>query len=372
VPGVTSRRPGRPVGSSLVLDQVTPEQLLEVCGEDPTWICREVLERTESRRWAELADIVFAKPLTITVILAVSWLVIRLLDRAIERFVDTMSGEAPATRRIKRRLRKTKVGQRLPQSVLATGPYSPRVAARAHTLGAVLRSVTRFVVWTIAAVTILGELGVNLGPLIASAGIAGLAIGFGAQTLVRDFLAGIFILIEDQYGVGDIVDVGEASGTVEAVTLRTTRLRDVNGTVWYVPNGEIVRVGNMSQEWARGVLDVLVSYGADLDLAKATIKDVADDLWRDPDFAARVLEHPELWGVEDLGPTGVTIRLVVKTKPAAQWAVMRELRSRIKAALDERGIEIPQRAVVVQPSSEPAKRPRKAAARPKKAAKKAT
>lgn len=337
-----------------MLQQVPSDVLSEVCGPDPSFICREVLERTADRRTAELADMIFAKPLTILLILVVAWVVHRLAHRAIDRFVGTLSGEQRPARRLKRRLRGTTLGQRLPSSVLATGAYSLRTAARATTLGAVLRSLAGFVVWAIAGITILGELGINLGPLVASAGIAGLAIGFGAQSLVKDFLAGMFILVEDQYGVGDIIDAGEATGTVEAVSLRTTQLRDVNGTMWHIPNGQIARVGNMSQQWARALLDLSVAYGADLDVAQATIKQVADDVWRDPSWAGRVLEEPELWGIEDLGPTGITIRLVVKTKPAAQFDVLRELRGRIKAALDAAGVDLPQRPVLVQPTEAPA------------------
>jgi small conductance mechanosensitive channel len=333
-----------------VLLQVPPD-VADVCGPDPSFICREVLDRTESRRAAEVADILFAKPLSILVIVVVAWVVHWLLRRAIDRFVRTLSGEAPPARRLKRRLRRTHLGQRLPSGVLATASYSVRTAARAATLGAVLRSLSGFVVWAIAGITVLGELGINLGPLVASAGIAGLAIGFGAQSLVKDFLAGMFILIEDQYGVGDIIDAGEATGTVEAVSLRTTRLRDVNGTMWHIPNGQIARVGNMSQQWARALLDVTVAYGADLDLAQATMKQVADDLWRDGAWAGRILEEPEVWGVEAMGPAGVTIRLVLKTKPAAQFTVLRELRARIHAGLAAAGIEVPNinRTLLVQP-----------------------
>jgi moderate conductance mechanosensitive channel len=308
---------------------------------DPSFICREVLDRTESERWAELADILFAKPLTIAVIVVVAVAVRYVVHRAINRFVATLTGDERPGRRIRRRLRGTSLGQRLPDAVLATGNHSLRSAARAETLGVVLKSFAAFVVWAIAAITILGELGVNLGPLVAGAGIAGVAIGFGAQSLVRDFLAGVFILVEDQYGVGDIIDAGEATGTVEAVSLRTTRLRDVSGTMWHIPNGQIVRVGNMSQQWARALLDISVAYGADLDEAQAIIKQVADDVWRDPAWARRVLEEPEVWGVEDFGADGITIRLVVKTQPSAQFQVLRELRMRLKTALDAAGIEIP-------------------------------
>ena len=333
-----------------MLAQQDPTQVTRVCGEDPSFICREVLDRWESERAAELADILFAKPLTILLVVGVAWLVNHLARKAIARFAASLAGDQKAGRRIKRRLRGTSLANRLPASVLATGALDLRAHARAETLGFVLRSVVTFVVWVIAGITILGELGINLGALIAGAGIAGIALGFGAQSLVKDFLAGIFILVEDQYGVGDVVDVGEASGTVEAVSLRTTRLRDVSGTVWHVPNGQILRVGNMSQQWARALLDVSVAYGTDLDVAQELIKATADGLWRDEEWSGRILEEPEVWGIEELGADGIAIRLVLKTLPAAQWGVLRELRARLKVALDGAGIEIPypQRTVWVR------------------------
>ena len=336
--------------------QVPPEAVEEACGTDPTYICKRVLDLTESEGAAETADLLFSKPFSILLIVVVAWVVLWLLHRVIDRFVSSLSGQNRPTRRLKRRLRHTPiVAQKLPDSVLETGAVSVRAAARAQTLGHVLHSFAAFTVWTIATITILGELGINLGPLIAGAGIAGIALGFGAQSLVKDFLAGVFIIVEDQYGVGDIIDVGELSGTpvtgtVESVSLRATRLRSVNGTVWHVPNGTVLRVGNMSQQWARAVLDVSVAYGSDLDLAQSEIKRVADELWQDPGWAGHVLEEPEVWGIEELAPDGVTIRLVVKTLPAEQFKVLRELRIRIKQALDRAGIEIPtaQRTVWVR------------------------
>lgn len=222
------------------------------------------------------------------------------------------------------------------------GPEAAARAARAgqrvDALSAVLSSGLVFVVWVMGIFMILGELGLNLGPLLAGAGVIGLAIGFGAQSLVRDFLAGIFILVEDQFAVGDIVDVGEATGVVEEVTLRITRLRSVEGTVWHVPNGEIVRVGNMSQHWSRSLLDIEVAYDTDLERAKSVIKRVADQLATED---ADILDEPDVWGVEVLGASGITIRLVVKTTPSEQWRISRTLRERIKAAFDSEGIEIP-------------------------------
>ena len=155
---------------------------------------------------------------------------------------------------------------RAPTALARTGEIpSLRRVQRAETVGALLASVASFGIWTLAALMALGTLGLDLGPLIAGAGIVGVAIGFGSQNLVRDFISGIFMLMEDQYGVGDVVDAGPATGTVEGVGLRTTRLRDVNGTLWHIPNGEIRRVGNRSQGWARALVDVEVAYSTDLD-----------------------------------------------------------------------------------------------------------
>jgi small conductance mechanosensitive channel len=331
-----------------VLAQAVPGPILtDTCGADPSLICRQVLEHTHSTWLAELGDFLFAKPLAIaTVVLvaaAFSWLV----RRAISRFVGAMVGEQAAGRKLRRRLRGSKVAAVIPSAALQTRQFSLRAAARAETLGAVLRSLASFVIWGLATVTILGELGIDLRALVAGAGLAGVAIGFGAQSLVKDFLAGIFILVEDQYGVGDIVDVGDAVGTVEEVTLRSTRIRDVNGTMWHVPNGQILRVANKSQQWARALLDLVVAHDTDVAAAQAVIKETADAVWREAKWSGQILEEPEVWGVEKIGPEGVTIRLVVKTLPARQFAVMRELRARIKVALDDLGVTIPASAPTI-------------------------
>jgi small conductance mechanosensitive channel len=225
-----------------------------------------------------------------------------------------------------------------PDALLETAETSVRAEQRIEAIASVLRSVVSFVIFAVATFMVLGEIGINLGPLIAGAGVVGVAIGFGSQSLVRDFLAGAFILIEDQFGVGDIVDLGAATGTVEAVSLRTTRLRAIDGTVWHIPNGETSRVGNMSQHWSRALLDVEVAYDTDIERAKSVIKGVADALWRSRED---ILEEPEVWGVERLDPNAVVIRLVVKTRPADQYAVSRELRQRLKESFDAEGIEIP-------------------------------
>jgi moderate conductance mechanosensitive channel len=218
---------------------------------------------------------------------------------------------------------------------------SVRRAQRADALGALANSIAGVVVWVVALFMVLGTFGISLGPLIAGAGIVGLALGFGAQGLVRDFISGSFMLIEDQYGVGDFIDAGEMMGVVEGITLRSTRIRDLNGTLWHVPNGEILRVGNMSQEWSRAVLDVAVSYNTDVDAASDIIQRVASAMAHEPEYEEQFLDEPEIWGVQDLGADSVDIRLVIKTQPGVHVKLLREIRRRIKAAFDAAGIEIP-------------------------------
>ena len=240
---------------------------------------------------------------------------------------------------------KERLGARKPAMLHETGELSIRSEQRVEALASVLRSVASAVIWTIAAFLVLGQFGVDLGPLIAGAGIVGVALGFGSQSLVKDFISGVFILIEDQFGVGDVVDLGEATGAVTAVSLRTTRLRAIDGTVWHVPNGEIRRVGNQSQHWSRALLDIQVAYGTDIPAARAVIKRVADALWQEqPDI---VIEEPEVWGVEQLGPTAIDIRMALKTKPSEQYEIGRQLRERINAAFEAEGIEIPSQQVIL-------------------------
>jgi small conductance mechanosensitive channel len=292
------------------------------CGDDPGWVCERLYDWTGNEALSEALAWVIEKPVKALLILLIAFIVVRLLKRFIGRMVAGLDpAKAPG--------------------VKVSPDKALRAAARAQTISSVLGSVTTFIVFTIAVLTILGEFDINLGPLLAGAGIAGVALGFGAQSMVRDFLSGFFMVVEDQFGVGDVIDVGEATGTVERVSLRSTRLRDVEGTVWHVPNGEILRVGNKSQQWARALLDVSVAYGSDLREAQDLIKATADGLWRDEAWSDVVLEEPELWGVEMLAPDSIDIRLVLKTKPGEQWRVMRELRIRLKEALDAAGIEIP-------------------------------
>jgi len=297
-------------------------------------LCRLVYELTGLTWLAGSADWLIAKPLRILLILALAFVLRAVLHRGVSSLVR--SSGAATLPRILRPLR-----ERAPVLLESTALLSERRQQRAETLASVLRSIASFAIFAIAFMLILGELGINLAPIVASAGIVGVAVGFGAQNLVKDFLTGMFMILEDQYGVGDVVDVGEASGGVEAVGLRTTRLRDVNGVVWHVRNGEILRVGNMSQGWSRAVLDVPLAYGTDVGRARDVMKDVADGLWRDEEFADLVLEEPEVWGVEQLNAEGLVIRLVVKTAPLEQWKVARALRERLTARFETEGIRTP-------------------------------
>lgn len=229
-----------------------------------------------------------------------------------------------------------------------------RRATRAEALGSVLSSVANVAIVSFAGFTVLGVFGINVAPLIAGAGVVGLAIGFGAKNLVADFIAGVFMLAEDQYGRGDVIDAGDGIvGEVEAVTLRTTRLRDLNGTLWHIPNGEVRRTGNMSQGWSRAVLDVSVAYNSDVDHAASVILDTAREMGRSDEHRGDVLADPDVWGVETLGADAVVLRLAVVTRPGRQWAVARDLRRRIRSALATNQIEIPfpQRTLWVRESA---------------------
>jgi len=331
--------------------------LVDACGLEPGLTCEWIWDATGNEALASLVDWVIERPLKVAVILVVALVVNRLVKRAIDRMVERLvetrtREESEAEEESSAAL--SRLGRRARKRIQRIHDQAERARQRAMTLGAVLRSLAGFAVYALAFMIALGELGLDLGPLIAGAGIVGLAVGFGAQSLVADFIAGIFIIIEDQYGVGDYVDVGVASGTVEKVTLRTTVLRDVNGALWVVPNGEIRRVGNSSQLWARTVLDVDVAYDTDIDLAASVIKEVADEVWREEVESATIIEEPEIWGVQNFGADAISIRLAVKTEPGEQWATGRLIRARLKKAFDANGIEIPfpQRTVWVNQVAE--------------------
>ena len=215
-----------------------------------------------------------------------------------------------------------------------------RRVTRANTIGLVLRAALDVAVIVLTILMILSEAGISVAPVLASAGIVGVALGFGAQSLVKDLLAGIFMLLEDQYGVGDVVDVGEAIGLVEEVGLRATRLRGLDGTVWFVPNGEIRRVGNMSQLYSRVFIEVRFAYDEDVDAARQAMLDAARMASDNENLADAILGEPEVAGVESMDYQSVMLRLMMQVKPLTQWAVMREIRVNMRDLFLERGIRL--------------------------------
>jgi small-conductance mechanosensitive channel len=303
------------------------------CATDPSTLCFQVYEATKNAWLAGSTDWLLTKPLKILMIIVLAFVVRLLLRRMINRITTfpKTGGKLPALLRPLR--------ERAPE-VLGSAVFERR-RQRAQTIGSVMKSVATFLVYGLAFILVLGELGINLGPIIASAGIIGVAIGFGAQNLVKDFLSGIFMMIEDQYGVGDVVDVGEASGTVESVGLRITTLRDLKGTVWYVRNGEVLRVGNSSQGFAVAVVDVPLGYTADVERAATVLAKAASTATESDALKDNILEPPEMLGVESVTPEGLQLRLTVKVRPGKQWAVQRALRAQLLAALEEAGFDPP-------------------------------
>ena len=324
-----------------VSDAFNPQQFLEGCA-DGGFLCEQVYDLTGSETAADWTAFFVGGPLVVILILVAAWIFNRLVRRAIDRLSERLqkaSAEAQDSEA------DTPWGLQGADEVTLA-----RAQQRTKALAGVLRSIAAVTIWSLAILLVLAQIGINLGPLIAGAGILGVALGFGAQSVVADFLTGFFMLLEDQFGIGDNVDLGEATGEVEKVTLRTTVVRDLSGTVWHVPNSKIERVGNRSQLWARALLDLGVAYNADIDEAEQVITDACHRLKLDPDWEDKILEEPRVMGVEDLAADQVTIRLMFKTQPAEQWNVQRELRRRIKDALDAAGIEIPfpQRTVWVR------------------------
>ena len=215
---------------------------------------------------------------------------------------------------------------------------------RAQTLGSLFTNVVLIVVVTVTLLTVLSVF-INITPLLASVSVVGLAISFGAQSLVKDVISGTFILIEGQFGIGDVIQIGDTGGLVEKMTLRTTVLRDLNGAVHIIPNGEIKQVSNLTKSWSRAVIDVSIAYAEDVDRVIAMLRATAEEFQRDPEWSMLLLEPPQVLGVENFTETGVTIRTIAKTLPLKQWEVSRELRRRIKQRLDDEEVQLPQSRV---------------------------
>ena len=347
-----------------------PDTLSGSCGRNPGNACRLVWDVSHNGAAAKLTAVYLAGP--VNLILRLAWLVLlalvarALVHRLINRITDH-AADAPLAIRLRQGAgaRAVRLPWRRRPHGAATDPAgggaetaavsvidsheaattaaiheaaTERRHQRAHALGSILRSAASVTIFAIAGTAALGDLGVNLAPVLASAGVVGVAVGFGAQGLVRDFLAGIFMLLEDQYGVGDVINIGDkTTGTVEAVSLRTTRLRDVNGVVWHLRNGALEKIGNESQGWARAVVDLPISTELDISATRQLMEDAATAMWRDRRWRKIMLEKPEVWGAQDITLTDnskVVMRVAAKTLPLRQWEVARELRERILSVLD--------------------------------------
>jgi len=272
--------------------------------------------------------IILAGAIKIVVILIAAFIVRALLRKVIDRI--TTPGKEGKKPGLLKPLR-----ERAPQAL--GNLISERREQRAKTIGSVLKSFVTILIFGIAFLEIMIVMGLDITPLLTSAGILGVAIGFGAQNLVKDFLSGMFMLMEDQYGVGDVIDLGPATGTVEAVALRTTTIRDTNGTVWYVRNGEILRVGNSSQGFAVAVIDLPLSYGANLAEATKVLERKLTEAAEAEPVKTDITAKPEVLGVEKFTADNITLRVTVKTRPGRQWSVQRNLRAQLMPALEEAG-----------------------------------
>ncbi|QYC44032.1 putative MscS family protein YkuT [Nonomuraea coxensis DSM 45129] len=305
------------------LDELT-HGVSTVCQND-TVLCSTLAGVFDNAPWAPLV----ATAITIVLIVVLAFVIRNIAHRVITRVVTRAATGGSITSRFRKGAAPDGIDVLLHE----------RRKQRAETMGSVLRYIASIVIMGTAVLTVLDRLTIPIAPVLTSVGILGVAIGFGAQELVKDFIAGLFMLMEDQYGVGDVIDAGAAVGTVEAVTLRVTRLRDADGRVWYVRNGTITRVGNESQGWSRAFVDVPVAYDADVVAVKVLLEHTAEEMWADAELReSKIVEQPQVYGVEQLSNSAMVFRVTVKTLPSAQAEVARELRLRVKTAMDTAGI----------------------------------
>lgn len=284
-----------------------------------------------SEFWATISAVIaqYQVPFRILAIIVVAlllnWVLRILLNRAVQRIV----------RGVKRHQNVDST-----QELMAVPHFNARAVQRTRTLGTIGRHIISWTIAIIALILILDNLGVNLTALLASAGIIAAGLAFGAQNIVKDILNGIFMVFEDQLGVGDLVTIGDITGTVEDVGIRVTQVRAVDGQLWFIRNGEILTLGNASQGWGRAIIDITVAADSDFDLVERTALESAEELLRSPQFASRVTGKPELLGLESVFGDRATFRLTVLTRPQAQYAVQRELRALIKRSFEEHGIQL--------------------------------
>ena len=297
----------------------------DYCAAMPLFLSENL---SEELAWLEI-------PLQILLTLLIGSLVLWLVRATITRTVQSVDQG------------RTLLRQRAKRLIAKGGKYSPpstdplvtaRRVLRANTLASVLRSGATLIVVLIIITAILTILDIDLAPLIASAGVVGVALGFGAQSLVKDYFSGIAILVEDQYGIGDVIEVGDVSGTVEEVGLRVTQVRDFDGTLWYLRNGELLRVGNRTQGWSRAIVEVRVRPEEDISRVQDALRLAAARVAEDPDFEAVILGPAVVSGIEDLTASSAMLRILVKTAPARQWEVARALREAVREVFTAEGI----------------------------------
>jgi small conductance mechanosensitive channel len=299
------------------------------CGDDPTRLCSLVEDLTGNPDVAAAVDVWLARPLRVVVIVVVAVVVYRLLATLVRRSVRRY--EAEIHRRVER-------AEEL--GTADTGRAETRRLQRLHAISGAVRSGLGIIIGFsafFAAVAVF----VDLRPILAGAGLAGIVIGFGAQQLIADLLAGFSMLVEDQYGVGDWIDVDGRIGEVEKVGLRATSFRDLDGVVWHVPNGQVAMVGNLTQRWARATLEIPLPLDVDIAEARRIVSRVAHGLASDERWADDIIGEPEIWGVTEWSERGLRLRLVVPTRPLRNWDVNRQLRERLKIAFDRAGIRMP-------------------------------
>jgi len=285
----------------------------------PEWLVR-LLTTLENFDW-------LVRPI---LIIAGGFIALWIIKRVIERVVNAVvSGVKKAE------------GAASTQALSTSPVEAMRQVQRTRTLGSVLTTFARWTVWILVFIMVLTEWGVAVTPLIASIGILGAALGFGAQSLVKDILNGLFMVFEDQLGMGDIVNLGQVTGVVERVGIRVTEVRDVNGTLWFIRNGEVLQVGNYSQDWARIILDVPVPYTLDVDEAQEALLSAAKEFATSSEWKRKILEDPEMWGIESFSHEALMVRITVKVRAGEQFALKRALHRYVKDALDQRGIDLP-------------------------------
>ncbi len=300
-----------------------------VCGNQGA-VCEVLYEWTDSELFAEATSFIIGVPVKL-VLIAVLALILNKFSRSAIRRLMKRLGTATADH----------------GDAVVTESSVARAEERASTIDSLLRSLSTAVIYGAALILMLEVFGISLIPVIASAGVLSLAIGFGAQSVVEDLLRGVFMLAEDQFGVGDRVDIGSVNGYVERVTLRTTVIRDTTGTLWHVPNSQIDWVANEAQKSSRATIEIGVSYTVDLEEATNVLQLAADDLTNDPDWSDIVQRPPEVSGVQELGDDAVNIRVIVWVEAGARRRFERVLRRRLKEALDAAGVEMPNRQVDV-------------------------